>query len=129
MRPPGAVGFVALTLDVATSTSFIDFGAFTAFTFLNIPVIATWVRGRRTDGAGDGSGAGGRGVLGHVVAPLIGAAIDVRLLVHLDSRALEPGAAWLVPGIAHLAWRTRLLRRPAPATDFSEEDPELANAA
>ena len=43
----GVVGLIALRLDVATSTSFINFGAFTAFTFVNLSVIATYLRERR----------------------------------------------------------------------------------
>ena len=42
----GIVGLIALFLDVATSTSFINFGAFTAFTFVNLSVIAHFVRHR-----------------------------------------------------------------------------------
>src|SRR5699024_10133173 len=42
----GAVGLVALALTVASSTSFINFGAFTAFAFVNISVLAQYVRDR-----------------------------------------------------------------------------------
>ncbi|MFI9615844.1 hypothetical protein ACIHCM_29895 [Streptomyces sp. NPDC052023] len=42
----GAVGLIALQLSVATSTSFINFGAFIAFTFVNLAVIATYLRER-----------------------------------------------------------------------------------
>jgi putrescine importer len=111
----GAVGLIALTLDVATSTSFINFGAFTAFTFVNLSVIVTFIRERRAGRA--------PGVAGHLVAPLIGAAVDVWLLAHLDGRAIELGLAWLVVGILYLAWLTRLFRRPPPSLDFSEDDP------
>jgi putrescine importer len=122
----GAVGLIALTLDVATSTSFINFGAFTAFTFVNISVVATWIRGRKAAGADRQGGA--RRVLADVVAPLIGAAIDIWLLAHLDGRALELGVAWLVLGIAYLAWLTRLFREPPPTMDLSEEEPGPAEA-
>ncbi|GAA3712703.1 APC family permease [Streptomyces tremellae] len=116
----GAVGLIALTLDVATSTSFINFGAFTAFTFVNLSVLATFVRERRAGRA--------PGVAGHVVAPLIGAGVDVWLLAHLDSSAVELGLAWLVLGILYLAWLTRLFRRPPPTLDFSEGDEPRAAA-
>src|SRR5699024_3958607 len=39
----GAIGFIALGLTVASSTSFINFGAFCAFSFVNISVIVTFV--------------------------------------------------------------------------------------
>ena len=62
----GAVGLIALRMNVATSTSFINFGAFTAFTFVNLSVLATYLRSRR---AGDRPR-----VLPYVIAPVIGAA-------------------------------------------------------
>jgi len=43
----GVVGFIAIFLDVATSTSFINFGAFVAFTMVNVGVIFYFVRQRR----------------------------------------------------------------------------------
>ncbi|KIF73131.1 Putrescine importer PuuP [Streptomyces sp. 150FB] len=109
----GAVGLIALRLDVATSTSFINFGAFTAFTFVNFSVIATYVRERRA----------GRspGVLPYVVVPAIGAAVDIWLLAHLDGRALTLGLVWLALGVVYLAWLTRLFRKPPPTMDFNEE--------
>jgi putrescine importer len=43
----GIVGRIAIFLDVATSTSFINFGAFTAFTLVNASVVFHYVRQRR----------------------------------------------------------------------------------
>lgn len=108
----GAVGLVALWLDVATSTSFINFGAFTAFTFVNLSVIATFVRERR-------AGRSPR-VLPYVIAPLIGAAVDVWLLVHLDAKAQTLGLLWLALGVAYLAYLTRGFRTAPPAMEFAE---------
>ncbi|WP_214410300.1 APC family permease [Sphaerisporangium fuscum] len=114
----GAVGLVALRLDVATSTSFINFGAFTAFTFVNLSVIALYVRERR---------AGNRPRLaGYVVAPAVGAAVDVWLLTQLDRHALTLGVVWLVLGLAYLAYLTRMFRLPPPELGFTEEAPEQA---
>jgi amino acid transporter len=105
----GAVGLVALTLDVSTSTSFINFGAFTAFTFVNVSVLATWLRDRS-----------GKRVLTWVVAPLIGAVVDLWLLVNLDGIALIFGLVWLAIGVVVLAAITRGFRRPPPEMTFEE---------
>ncbi|MFF4211475.1 hypothetical protein ACFYZE_19370 [Streptomyces sp. NPDC001796] len=59
----GAVGLIALRMGVATSTSFINFGAFTTFTFVSVSLLATYVRRR---GAGDVVNP-----LSYVVAPAI----------------------------------------------------------
>ncbi|WP_371785661.1 APC family permease [Streptosporangium subroseum] len=111
----GIVGMVALRLDVATSTSFINFGAFTAFTFVNLSVIALYLRERR---------AGRRpGILPYVLAPAIGAIVDVWLLTKLDGNAIRLGLIWLVIGVVYLAYLTRLFRLPPPEMEFTEEEP------
>ncbi|AXI81281.1 APC family permease [Peterkaempfera bronchialis] len=115
----GAVGLIALRLNVATSTSFINFGAFTAFTFVNVSVIATFVRERR---AGRDLGA-----LRHVAAPAIGAVVDLWLLAHLDGKALVLGLIWLGLGVAYLAYLTGMFRTAPPEMEFSEE-PRVAEA-
>ncbi|TMQ96259.1 APC family permease [Actinomadura soli] len=109
----GAVGLIALRLSVATSTSFINFGAFMAFTFVNLSVIAMFVRSRR-------SGAGGR-VLPDVLVPTVGALVDVWLLFHLDGRAQTLGLIWLALGVAYLAYLTRFFRLAPPEMEFTED--------
>jgi amino acid transporter len=111
----GAVGLIAVRLDVATSTSFINFGAFVAFTFVNLAVIATYVRGRRA----------GRALnpVPYVLAPAIGATVDVYLLLNLDGKALTLGLTWLGLGVVYLAWLTRLFRLPPPELSFTETEP------
>ncbi|WP_218952113.1 APC family permease [Amycolatopsis anabasis] len=103
----GGVGLIALGLDVSTSTSFINFGAFTAFTFVNLSVIARYVRHRGP-------------VLSTVVCPAIGALVNVWLLANLDGAALVLGLVWLALGVAYLAWLTRFFRVPPPELTFAE---------
>ena len=107
---------VAVTTDEApaTSVSFINFGAFTAFTFVNLCVIALAIRRRNLRGP--------KAVLINLVVPLVGAAIDVWLLTNLDSRAIILGLSWLVLGILYLTYLTRGFRRPPPEMDFAEDD-------
>jgi amino acid transporter len=109
----GAVGLVALTLTVSTSTSFINFGAFTAFAFVNISVIAQYVRDR---------GTVQRNPLSWVVQPLVGLAVVVWLLIHLDVKALTLGAIWLAVGFLLLLYLTRAFRVPPPEMHFDESD-------
>ncbi|MFD1049641.1 hypothetical protein ACFQ1S_31000 [Kibdelosporangium lantanae] len=103
----GVVGLIALALDVSTSTSFINFGAFTAFTFVNISVIALYIRKRGP-------------VVRNLVFPVIGAAVDIWLLVNLDGAALTLGLIWLGLGILYLAYLTRLFRVAPPEITFEE---------
>lgn len=102
----GVVGLVALTLDVATSTSFINFGAFLAFTAVNLCVVRFYLAGRL--------GEQRTGRIGGVVFPLLGALADLWLLASLEKTALVLGAIWFVIGFGYLCWITRLFRRPPP---------------
>ena len=106
----GMVGLAALGLDVTTSTSFINFGAFLAFTFVNISVIALYRRGQPGIG----------GPLAGLVVPALAAVADVYLLVNLDIAARILGLIWLVLGVLYLAGLTRFFRRPPPEMDFAE---------
>jgi amino acid transporter len=112
----GVVGLGALAMSVSTSTSFINFGAFTAFTFVNLSVIARYLRSRGERPP----------VLGHVVVPAIGAAIDIWLLTSLDGTAITLGMVWLGLGVAYLAVLTRGFRVPPPEMQFAEEEPASA---
>ncbi|MDY6999435.1 MAG: APC family permease [Actinomycetota bacterium] len=96
----GAIGLAALFLTVSSSTSFINFGAFTAFTLVNLAVVAYFLRhrGQRLP------------VWRYVVLPLVGAAVDIYLLTHLDVDALVVGGSWALIGAVYLAWLTRGLR-------------------
>lgn len=109
----GAVGLIAIFLDVATSTSFINFGAFTAFTLVNLSVIFHFARERR---------AGRRlGVLSHVVIPAGGGLVCAFLLLQLDSNALTLGVIWLVCGLIVLAVITRGFRVKPPEMSATEQ--------
>lgn len=108
----GGVGLLALVLTVSSSTSFINFGAFMAFAFVNISVIAQFLRDRgRVD----------RSPLSWVLQPLIGLGVIIWLFTHLDKHALILGAVWALLGVVWLAYLTRGFRQPPPEMDFDEE--------
>lgn len=109
----GAVGLLALFLNEESSTSFINFGAFTAFTFVNLCVIATYL-------SGNTGGAKG-GILLWVVVPAIGAVFNLWLLASLDWQALTVGGIWLVLGFTYLALLTRGFRKPPPEMHMEKE--------
>lgn len=107
----GVIGLAAIFLSVTTSTSFINFGAFTAFTLVNLSVIAYFLR-RRSDRLNP---------FRYVVIPLIGAVIDVALLTQLDKDALTLGLSWLAIGIVYLLVLTRgFTRRPPDLAGIAE---------
>ena len=108
----GVIGLAALFLDVATSTSFINFGAFVAFTMVNVSVVAHYVQQRRA------------GVqlnpLFFVVLPVIGALVTAFLLTRLDVHAIILGLSWLALGVVVCAIVTRGFRHQTPEMQVDE---------
>ena len=108
----GIVGLLALTMDVTTSTSFINFGAFLAFTAVNVSVIALYMKGNTE--------VKPLGALVGLVIPAVAAVCDLFLLWNLDSHAKILGLVWLVIGIGYLAYLTRFFQSAPPEMDFAE---------
>jgi putrescine importer len=109
----GIVGPIAIFLDVAPSTSFINFGAFAAFTPVNASVVFHYVRQRL---------AGHQlNPLSYVVVPVIGASICAYLLSELDSNAITLGVSWLVLGVVVLALITRGFKASPPEMTDTEK--------
>ncbi|UDI91878.1 APC family permease [Pseudomonas sp. IAC-BECa141] len=106
------VALLALKLDVTTSTSFINFGAFLAFSLVNLSVIFHyWIGGEKK---------GLRELMLFLVFPFIGLAADLWLMVSLDHLALYLGLSWLAIGVVYLAVLTGGFRRQPPEMDFQE---------
>ncbi len=107
-----AVALLALKLDVTTSTSFINFGAFLAFSLVNLSVIFHyWIGGERK---------GLREFVLFLLFPFIGLAADLWLMVSLDHLAIYLGLSWLAIGVVYLAVLTGGFRRQPPEMDFQE---------
>ncbi|WP_130907894.1 APC family permease [Pseudomonas sp. Sample_16] len=107
-----AVALLALKLDVTTSTSFINFGAFLAFSLVNLSVIFHyWIGGEKK---------GLRQFLLFLLFPFIGLAADLWLMVSLDHLAIYLGLSWLAIGVVYLAVLTGGFRRQPPEMDFQE---------
>jgi putrescine importer len=111
----GAIALTALRLDLNAATSLINFGAFTAFAFVNLSVVAYWLRHRRHEVL-HGS------VLAWTVVPGIGFVINVWLWISLDQLAMTVGLIWAGLGAVYLIWLTRGFRRPTPDVAFEEAD-------
>jgi amino acid transporter len=106
------VALLALKLDVTTSTSFINFGAFLAFSLVNLSVIFHYWIGAKQRGV--------RELILFLVFPAIGLLADVWLMVSLDHLAIYLGLAWLAIGLVYLGFLTRGFSQQPPEMDFQE---------
>ncbi|PVZ12269.1 MULTISPECIES: APC family permease [unclassified Pseudomonas] len=108
----GVVALLALRMDVTTSTSFINFGAFLAFSLVNLSVIFHYWLGEGKRGIA--------AVVFYLLFPLIGMSADLWLMMSLDHLAIYLGLAWLALGMIYLAMITGGLRRQPPEMHFEE---------
>jgi len=109
----GVIALLALKLTVATSTSFINFGAFMAFTFVNISVIAHYfIKGKRRSF---------KDTVLFLIFPLIGAICCFYLLTNLDKDALILGCSWAACGFIYLIFLTKGFK-VSPPGDLSIEE-------
>lgn len=106
----GAVGLIAMFLDVATSTSFVNFGAFTSFTLVNMCVIVAFLKSNAEQRKDLFPG----GKLRNIVFPVLGAVCCAYLLSHLDIHALILGLSWLAIGVVILAVLTKGFKQNPP---------------
>jgi len=106
----GLVALLALTMDVLSAASFINFGAFLAFALVNLSVIFHYyLKERRRSGLD---------TLWFLICPLIGLGAILWLMASLDHLAIMLGSAWLLCGLAWLTWLTRGFSRPTPELDL-----------
>ncbi len=108
----GIIALLALKLDVSTSTSFINFGAFSAFTFVNISVIAHFFIKEKKRSAKE--------TVLFLIFPLLGALADFYLLIHLDKSALILGCSWAAVGFIYLIYLTKGFKVAPPDMSIDE---------
>lgn len=113
----GIISLLALRLDVATSTSFINFGAFTAFAFVNLSVINYYfIKGNKRSP---------KETVLYLVIPLLGAGVNVWLWTNLDKNALMLGGIWAACGFIYLLFLTKMFKKRPPEMRIDNSENSL----
>ncbi|MCV9884318.1 APC family permease [Metabacillus halosaccharovorans] len=111
------ISFFSIAIDLDTAVTFVSFGALTAFTFVNISVIAHYyVRQKQRSF---------KETFLYLIFPLVGACFIGWLLTLLEKQTLLIGIGWIVLGFVYLGIRTVVLKKPV--TDLVEDKVAIRN--
>ncbi len=121
----GLVGVIALFLDVLSAASFINFGAFVAFTMVNLSVVFLYFKNKPQTGTEVNDNGT---IFSRVIIPIIGALFNLWLMTKLDVKAVTCGSVWFVLGFSYLIYLTKGFKEQPPEMDFDEEDAIPAEA-
>lgn len=110
----GMVGLGALMMDLDMATSLINFGAFSAFAFVNLSVIVYHLRNPKFRSA--------RGWFNWILLPLIGFLINAYLWISLNPIALTIGLGWIVLGFGYLLYLTKFFTVSPPKIAYEDVD-------
>ncbi len=112
----GLLACSALFLSLHAATSLINFGAFTAFAFVNLSVIFYFIKIKPVKKYTIGS------ILGHILVPFIGFLFNAFLWFKLDSSAMILGLGWSAAGFIYLNHLTKGFTKVPPEIDFRETE-------
>lgn len=107
----GILSLSALFLDLVTATSLINFGAFTAFSFVNLSVIMYYRKNKENKKLS---------FISYVVFPVIGLTFLIYLWFSLDKLAIIFGLSWFALGLIYLLWLTKGFKVKPPEYQFVE---------
>jgi putrescine importer len=111
----GLVCFTAVFFDLETATSFINFGALTAFTFVNLSVIAYYAVKKKMHKTP-------KEIFSYVIMPLIGAGCIAVLWSNLESNSFILGLGWALIGFIYLMYLTKMFKIRPAEFGFDEAD-------
>ncbi|MGP7818358.1 APC family permease [Niallia sp. 01092] len=111
----GLVSLSAIFFDLGTATSFINFGALIAFTFVNLSVIAHFaVRKKKHKTTKE--------LFNYIIMPLLGAGAIAILWLNLEKNSFIVGISWAVIGFVYLLIITKFFKVNPGKISFNEMD-------
>ncbi|MGC5324694.1 APC family permease [Brevibacillus sp. SYSU BS000544] len=113
----GLFSLSALFLDLETALSFVNFGALTAFTAVNVSVIAHFMIRKKASGF--------KAYINYCISPLIGASFVAFLWTNLNIHSFYIGITWAILGFGYLLYSSKLFTKKPPTIDFEEAIHEI----
>lgn len=102
----GMIALLGIILNLSTVISFINFGALTAFLFVNISVISQfYVRNKKRSFADS---------IRYLLLTLIGAGFIIWLWSYANKNSLILGFSWTFLGVLYLAYLTKFFKKDLP---------------
>ncbi|NHM33552.1 APC family permease [Bacillus sp. C11] len=111
----GIVSLLAIAPSLELISSFINFGALIAFTFVNLSVIAHFVFRLKKYKTG-------KDFFAYIIMPILGAGSTGILWYNLQKDALIGGIVWVVIGFIYMLIQTRFFRLKIADFAFEEAD-------
>jgi len=110
----GMIALSSLLMNLVTAASLINFGAFFAFTFVNVAVFAHYyVKERRRSF---------KETIRYFILPMLGAIITFGLLISLDTLSKTLGSIWLAIGFIFLLCLTKMFKQKLPELTFDDTE-------
>jgi putrescine importer len=97
------ISLLGIALNLSTVISFINFGALTAFLFVNISVISQFYIRNNRRSFGDS--------FRYLIIPLIGSGFILWLWSYANKNSLILGFSWTVLGVIYLAYLTKFFKK------------------
>ncbi|MGG3468233.1 APC family permease [Neobacillus pocheonensis] len=114
----GVVSLLAIAPSLELISSFINFGALIAFTFVNLSVIAHFVFRQKRYKTG-------KDIFTYLVMPILGAGTTGILWYNLQADALIGGIVWIVIGLIYLGLKTKISKTSIANLHFDEAEKPL----
>ncbi|WP_165967242.1 APC family permease [Jeotgalibacillus sp. S-D1] len=106
------ISLLAIFISIDDAIRFVNFGALSAFFFVNICVITLFFKNKKHSTAAE--------IVTNLIFPLIGAGFIVWLLALLDLQTILGGLAWVAAGAIYLIYLTGFFTKPLPDAEASE---------
>ncbi|WP_163538708.1 APC family permease [Gracilibacillus sp. YIM 98692] len=111
------ISLLAIFITVDDAIRFVNFGALSAFFFVNLCVIRLYFKNKEKRFV--------RMTITNLICPIIGASFIVWLMVLLDVPTLIGGSIWIAAGIVYLLYLTNAFQKPLHDQKQGEEERQV----